>query len=103
MDAAWCFGSARIVIAASAKERLESAGAHVKQPLRPSLHERFFFSPPMSPVPSDLTMLLKIVSTMTSDSLRASSTAKETSSIKSAFVIVCAALFGGIWTRAIRI
>ena len=43
----------------------------------------------LSPVRSDFTILSKMASTMTSDSLRVISTTLETSSIKSAFVILC--------------
>jgi hypothetical protein len=33
---------------AALKERLVAAGAHLMQPLRPSLHERFFFREPVN-------------------------------------------------------
>ena len=33
---------------AALKERLLAAGAHLMQPLRPSAHERFFFSEPVN-------------------------------------------------------
>ena len=33
---------------AALKERLLSAGAHLMQPVRPSLHERFFFREPVN-------------------------------------------------------
>ena len=33
---------------AALKERLQSAGAHLMQPVRPSLHERFFFREPVN-------------------------------------------------------